>query len=418
MMELNLAVPIYLTRQLAQMREATGLSLDQLQHLAYHSLPALGVITEDHEPYQKFDLIELHELKEKSDDSNGERAWVSRKGLEDIPYLTGADGIHWLCEQKEIDISPVTRISIRNDVFRECDREQWYDISQLYADVERRNDRVSRLARLNAPQAIMLPEAYVLWEQVEMLESGHIGNYKRRWNHGRIIRALNDIGYSLADGWSSGMREQFEHLDDEGKDAIDDRRRQRFKNLVDKYTEKYEAQGMPFIDALIKAHDDAEGNPATRPASAEGMGIHIYDPFPRQVLADFLEKHKLSFIKSDAEHKLYDRIQSGEDLDTVFENSDYELDGPAYGFEHWAVAVANVMIRETGLSFGVHIADPDGKYKNRCSIMFADKAPWLYNDKEKKLSRNMLYQILDRYALELGLTVWEGAYFVMDFEDT
>ena len=414
MMELTLAAPIYLTRQLARMKKATGLSLSQLQHLAYYYLPALGVITEDCELYHKFDLIELHEITNDEEDGS---SYKDKEGLAGIPFLTGVDGIQWLCEQKGLDVPPLTKVSIPDSVFRECTRDQWYDISHMYADLEQRNRRVSRLLELRVPNAIQLPETMMLWQKVELLEAGRIGNRQRHWTHGRVVRSLNDIGYSLIDGWSAAMLEHFEFLDDLGKEEIEERRRQRFDKLLAQYTKRNEARGMSFMDALIQAHDDVRGNPSTRPASIEGMGIQIYDPFPRQIIADFLENHKLSFIKSDVEQKLYDRIISGEDLDTVFEDSNYELDGPEYALEHWAVAVANVMIRETGLSFGVHIADPDGKYKNRSCILFSAREPWLYNEKDKKLSSNMLYQILDRYALELGLTVWDSAYFVMDLED-
>lgn len=414
MMEMTLGVPVFLERQLEQMEDAAGLTIEQLERLASHESPALGIITEDDGRYHKFDLIELEEIKKRDDDSI---TYVFKKGLEGIPYLAGTKGILWLCEQKDISIKPVTRVSIPHDVFRECDKEQWYDISSFYADLESYNNRVTRLANLGAPDFIMLMEARKLWEKVELLESGHLGSHVRCWTHGRIIRSLNDIGYSLADGWSAGMRELFDTIDDNGRDAVDARRRARYRHLVDKYTVMYEKQGMGYLDAIVKAHDKVKGNPATRPLSVEGMGFQIRDPFPRQVVADFLENHRTSFIKSDAEQNIYNRIRDGEDLDTVFEDSDYELDGPEYACDHWAVAVANVMCRETGLSFGVHIANPDGKYKNRSSILYADKSPWQYNEKERKLSRNMLYQILDRYALELGLSVWEDAYFILDIED-
>ena len=109
MMELTLAAPIYLTRQLAQMKKATGLSLSQLQHLAYYYLPALGVITEDCELYRKFDLIELHEITNDEEDGS---SYKDKEGLASIPFLTGVDGIQWLCEQKGLDVPPLTKVSI------------------------------------------------------------------------------------------------------------------------------------------------------------------------------------------------------------------------------------------------------------------------------------------------------------------
>ena len=42
MYELELAVPIYLTSQLAKMTEATGFTMYQLYHLAGYGLPRLA----------------------------------------------------------------------------------------------------------------------------------------------------------------------------------------------------------------------------------------------------------------------------------------------------------------------------------------------------------------------------------------
>ena len=75
------------------------------------------------------------------------------------------------------------------------------------------------------------------------------------------------------------------------------------------------------------------------------------------------------------------------------------------------------MTRETGLRFEAFYADPDNGKGNRSCIIFPERPVWEYNEKEKKLSRNMLYQILDRYALELKLSVTTNCYYIMRIDD-
>ena len=415
MLDLELATPVFLLRQLAAMEQGTGLSFQKLKQLAFYETPGLGIVTEDTVRYRKFDLIELQE-EQGADD--GDTAWVFKKGIQ-APFIAGVNGISWLCEQKEIEIQPLSKISIPDSVFEECDKEQWYDISQLYEKVSRRNSRVKSLTSLPKPLpgAILYLETMMLWQEVEMLECGHIGKAARHWTHGRILRGLNDIGFSLADGWADGMREPIEIIEetDEERRA----RQQRMREIdIRWYTRYYQKQGLSESEAYFHALNQVNGEPSVRVLTVEGMGLQYYDETQRCIVAEFLKNHKRTFIQSEKEQQIYECVQAGDDLTEAFDGSDYELDGLGYGYEHWAVAVANVMIRETGLSFEVHRADTNEKYQNRSCIIFPVKSPWLYNEKEKHLSRNMLYQILDRYALELHLTVKEDCYFIMEIEDS
>ena len=352
-------------------------------------------------------------MKETED---GEKSWEPIKICDDSS-LHSINAVKWLCQQKKIDIQPLTKISIPITVFRECDSDQWFDISDFYFALEMKNNGVNRLAELGAPEVIMDMETMELWKRVEMLETGMINRDGRKWSHGRIIRGLNDIGFSLIDGWDEGMNDYFEKYFDEPDEDRLERWQKMSAASCKMHVNRLTAIGISKEDANKYAVKRVFGNPTQRLSSVEGMGIWLPLTLPPRIFADFLGNHRLSFIKSDFEQSLYDRIISGEDANYIFSGSDYELDGSEYACDHWGVAVANIMRRETGLSFDVCVADPDDKFSNRSCILFPERNPWLYNEKEKRLSRNMLYQILDRYALELRLQAAKNCYYVFNWDD-
>ena len=408
MLNLELAVPIYLERHLRKIKRQTGISMSELYQLAYRSMPALGIFTEDAGEYKKFDFIELDVII-------GDKEYTGRNDITGLPYLTGEKAIAWLCEQKGLDIEPISRIDISGGVYRECDKDQWFDICSYYADVERQNVRLTHLVQAHVPEIILLNETSKLWESVQLLESGYLMGRNRRWNHGRIVRSLNDIGFSLVDGWIDGLGEL---IIDETEEEKEERRLKTEERKLLYYISYYMKQGMESGDAFSRAVKRVRGDPKTRVCTIEGMGIRLPHSIRDKVIPNFLKNHKQTFIRSEKEQELYDKIQAGENLESLFEDSDYELDdGPYYALNHWAVAVANVIMRETGLRLGVEIAQQDDE-KNRSCIVFPDRKPWLFNEKEKRLSYNMLYQILDRYALELHMAVSDDAYFITEAEDS
>ena len=403
MLYLDLCVPVFLESQLKEIAKEADMPLSHIRRLAYHNGPALG-ITESGE---------LIEIQEEEINENGEHVL---RGKKDLPrHYSGTDAVLWLCMQKGIGVEAITKIDIPDSVYYECDKEAWSDICSFFADVSQRNKRVERLTTLGAPSVILLNEGMMLWQTVELLETGKIGNSNRRWTHGRILRSLNDIGFSLDGGWFPSMRESIEV-----REETEDEKKARHEKIRDRQVQClisfFVKQGMDPDEAVIRASFRAAGDPALRPCTSEGIGFWFPDQIRSAVIAEFLEKHKASFVRSPEEEKIYERIQAGDDLYEIFEGSKYETDRMGYGFEHWAVAVANVMTRETDIGFNVFLVDPESKYNNRNCIMFEDKSPWLYTEKEKKLSHNMIYQLLDRYALELHLTV-SDCYYVMDVFD-
>ena len=412
MLSIKLAVPILLDRQLAELSDKLNMSLNELRQLAYTKSPHLGIIFEDTDVHQKYDLIELSTVSEVNDDTISYR---HRTDLGDTPYYTGFEAVLWLCKEKGVPVKSITDVSIPDIVFSRCDSDQWYDISQAFFSVELRNNRTQRLASLNAPFLIMCNEIRSLYESVEILECGKIGGASRRWNHGRMIRGLNDVGYSLVEGVLKGLGEI--EYQEYTKDVARERQMLTNRLELEWYIEQYKRKGMDPVDAVNRALRLIEGDPDRRARSVEGMGFWLRDPINPKIVFNFLDLHKKSFVKSPEEQIIYDLLKQGAEVYEVFHtrNKIKGLEECRYTF--WGEAVSAVMMRETGLHFEAFYADPNKRKGNRSCILFPERSVWEYNEKEKKLSRNMLYQLLDRYALELQHSVSTNCYYIMQIDD-
>ena len=398
MLGLKLAVPVFLDSQLKEIAETTGFPINQIRKLAWHELPPLMVYCQDDDGHHKYDTAEY--------DMN------SNKGI------TGSDAIIWLCQEKGIKINPLESLNIPLTVYEECDQNQWHDISSSFADVIRKSSFVERLMEYNTPKFIIFSKIYDLWQSVEFLETGLINGHTRRWNHGLRVRGLNDIGFSLINGWSEYMEENFEVRDEyESSEEQEARKRRRLMKEIQWYTNFYENKGLSYIDAIEKASNRVKGHPHKRTLTIEGIGILLPARMNHSIVFAFLKNHKNVFGQSEIEKEILKNLEFAEETNDAFVGKKYELEGNGAGTEHWSVAVANVMIRETGINFDIYIADNDDKFENRSFILFQESLPWFYNEKEKKLSRNMLFQILDRYALELHLSVCTNCYYIMEVED-
>ena len=416
MLSLKLCTPILLERQLSELCGKLGCTFDEIRQLACIRTPMLGVIYEDTSDYKKYDLIEISSV---SIDKDGCRTNTYRTDRDDLPFYTGFDAVLWLCKEKGIDVNPLTDISIPDHIFTNCDSEQWYDISDSFAKIEYYNHLVDKFMQLNAPESILIMKKRDLYEYIEFLECGKIGGGNRKWNHGRMVRGLNDIGYSLIDGMLPGMQGLcFEEYDE----YVAKERRDRNRMIEEQwYISKFTKDGMDPIDALIRAMRLVNGNPSKRPRSIEGMGFWLKEPIDPGNVFSFLDAHKSTFIQSDEEQRIYDQMNEGSFRPEVYEvfrapdDESSDVDDHRYSF--WGEAVAAIMTRETGLRFEAFYADPNNGKGNRSCIIFPERPVWEYNEKEKKLSRNMLYQILDRYALELKLSVSTNCYYIMRIDD-
>lgn len=420
MFNIQLAVPLFLDRQLEGIAKSLNLSISTLRQLAYHQSPCLGIIKEDIKDHKKGDIFPVDIVIQ---NENGENVITGNPDAVEIPLVTSTEAVCLLCSLNNIEAKPLTEIYIPESVFMECNTEQWYDISSLFADVNSYNNRVKRMTSMNAPDIILRNEARLLWEKVEILETGHLGR-SRRWIHGRTIRGLNDLGFSLVSGWSEGMKLSFEeeYDVDENEDIRRERKKERKrwerKQKFQFYLNRYMEQGLDFSEAFNKASISTNDNINMRPSTVEGIGMRFNDRITRDVLYTFLDNHKRSFVKSDVEKEIYEQIRNYEDPYKVFKKCEYYLDYTKGYSDHWIVAVGNIIYRETGIRPEIFLAGGDDQYHNRNCIMFPQRNPWEYNDKEKRLTKDTLFKTLDRYALELKLTVCMECYYVFEVEDS
>ena len=401
MLSLTLTTPILLERQLSELCGELGISFDEIRQLACIRTPMMGVIYEDTADHKKYDLIEIG------------------ADIGSLPIYKGFEAILWLCKEKGIDVKPLTEIVIPGNVFMDCDSEQWYDISDSFSKIEYYNYLIEKFTKMGAPEPFIMPKKRQLYEYVEFLECGKIGGGNRKWNHGRMIRGLNDMGYSLIEGRLPGMQGLYcEEYDEDVAKERSDRNR---AIEVRWYLSQFEKEGMDPLDALDRALRLVNGKPSKRARSIEGMGFWLKDPIDPGIVFSFLDAHKTTFIQSEEEQRIYDQMK-GDDMhpevsEVFFVPEDESADMYDRQYSFWGEAVAAIMTRETGLRFEAFYADPDSCKGNRSCILFPERPVWEYNEKEKKLSRNMLFQILDRYALELKHSVTTSCYYIMRIDD-
>ena len=192
MINIHLAKPVLLDRQVEEVAPKLGLELEVAYKIAGC---ASSVLTEDENGLEKGSIL------------------VKPKDAEGFTcILTGCDALIWLCEQKGIEIKPIADVIIPTDVFYKCNMGQWNDISWFTAAVSCRSNRFLRLMELGAPDIIMRNEYRILREDVQQLEANcirGIGRTRQRRKNGTMRRSLNDIGYSLLDGWSKEMLAEF-----------------------------------------------------------------------------------------------------------------------------------------------------------------------------------------------------------------
>lgn len=115
---------------------------------------------------------------------------------------------------KDIDTSVtlpvITEIELGTDVFKKFSSVQLSDIMFLTRRLKDGNERVTKLAELNAPDILLANERALLCKNVESLEdNGHTPKPDRNID-GHVCASLHDIGYSILDGWLNKNDSAFE----------------------------------------------------------------------------------------------------------------------------------------------------------------------------------------------------------------
>ena len=115
---------------------------------------------------------------------------------------------------KDIDASVtlpvITKIELGTDVFKKFSPDQLGDIMFLTRRLKDSNERVTKLAELNAPDILLANERALLCKKVEFLEDNEHTLKPDRNIDGHVCASLHDIGYSILDGWLNKNDSVFE----------------------------------------------------------------------------------------------------------------------------------------------------------------------------------------------------------------
>lgn len=115
---------------------------------------------------------------------------------------------------KDIDASVtipvITEIELGTDVFKKFSPVQLSDIMFLTRRLKDGNERVTKLAELNAPDILLANERALLCKNVESLEDNEHTPKPDRNIDGHVCASLHDIGYSILDGWLNKNDSAFE----------------------------------------------------------------------------------------------------------------------------------------------------------------------------------------------------------------
>lgn len=115
---------------------------------------------------------------------------------------------------KDIDASVtlpvITKIELGTDVFKKFSPDQLGDIMFLTRRLKDSNERVTKLAELNAPDILLANERALLCKKVEFLEDNEHTPKPDRNIDGHVCASLHDIGYSILDGWLNKKDSVFE----------------------------------------------------------------------------------------------------------------------------------------------------------------------------------------------------------------
>ena len=121
------------------------------------------------------------------------------------------------------------------------------------------------------------------------------------------------------------------------------------------------------------------------------------------VIVSFIKNHKDAFCKSEMEKEIYEELMEVTDgnyeLDAVFVDYDCDISGDT----GVGAVIANIMQRETGISFEFRRSD-DTNVENP-TVFFVETMPWFMNETEKYLTKNDFSAIVDKYAKELLIGV-------------
>lgn len=138
---------------------------------------------------------------------------------------------------------------------------------------------------------------------------------------------------------------------------------------------------------------------STQSYSVNGYGFYIDSS--EESLRKFILNHKNTILLKCGEEakEVLNFVSNPENEADIFEefdsyNNEQNSEEGVYGI------VADIMTNETGVRFSF-INPMDRDCDNGC-IMFEQFYPWYFNEYEKELTEGKLYQMMKKYAEEVG----------------
>lgn len=193
MIKISLPVPMLLNTQLKRIAKGTGISFEELESLMEYKNALFVTNNEDCSKT----LCILTDCM--ATNTEGNLVCVIEKEVKD-ESLFGAEAILFLCERAGVQVKPIEEIEIPCAVFDKTSSTAWLDISCLAARVERRTNRIKKLAKADVPYVIMFNEYRMLYEAICELEHNNLyrANHRTlRHENGEPFVPLASVGYSL-----------------------------------------------------------------------------------------------------------------------------------------------------------------------------------------------------------------------------
>ncbi len=213
MYKVDLVKSVFLNTQLKEIQRNTSFTYKEIFYL-HRCLRFLHVM-EDTGAF-KCEIIDFKALKDIT-----LKQYVPDCEDAELPgYYYGSDALIVLCRLQNIDVSPISHISIPVIIFYEAGRTIWDDLSYFVAMIEEENAEYKQLLESSLPNIILFNKEKRLIDWVECLEHNDFSDIPTHFvllkgnsykdNNGRVLRSLNDIGCSLINGWDSEMKQVWE----------------------------------------------------------------------------------------------------------------------------------------------------------------------------------------------------------------
>lgn len=227
---------------------------------------------------------------------------------------------------KDIDTSVtlpvITEIELGTDVFKKFSPVQLSDIMFLTRRLKDGNERVTKLAELNAPDILLANERALLCKNVESLEDNEHTPKPDRNIDGHVCASLHDIGYSILDGWLNKNDSAFESDGKNNSGYDPDKLAALVKKAIGTRTQEQFSQtshlGRVYVNRLANGKTQSQPTEVTLKKIAKATDAVTenelrqacgYEPFPGE---DVVESKK--------------RIETVDDYTWIRENVNYFLE--------------------------------------------------------------------------------------------